>query len=169
MCRIVENMGLVYFVVRKYQPPSYYDEFDLVQIGMIGLIKADKNYDEEKKVQFQTFACVCIENELKMLLRRENKSKKVKETPFQSCIGEGYTLEEKLASSESIEKKVVLKEIFHDIGKDQDYQMMELIFINGMKHSDYALQVGLSCVEVSRLIKNFRVRNEDHHPLRAFV
>tara|TARA_Y100000296_G_C5118062_1_gene228887 strand:- start:197 stop:667 length:471 start_codon:yes stop_codon:yes gene_type:complete len=45
---------------------------DCIQVGLIGLLKAIRNYDSEKS-KFSTFATVCIRNEI---LRFKNKNKK---------------------------------------------------------------------------------------------
>lgn len=46
---------------------------DLIQSGMIGLWKASISYNIEKGYKFSTFAYICINNEMKMLLRTEYK------------------------------------------------------------------------------------------------
>ncbi len=45
---------------------------DCIQVGLIGLLKAIRNYDSEKS-KFSTFATICIRNEI---LRFKNKNKK---------------------------------------------------------------------------------------------
>lgn len=45
---------------------------DCIQVGLIGLLKAIRNYDPDKS-KFSTFATVCIRNEI---LRFKNKNKK---------------------------------------------------------------------------------------------
>ena len=45
---------------------------DCIQVGLMGLLKAIRNYDPEKS-KFSTFATICIKNEI---LRIKNKNKK---------------------------------------------------------------------------------------------
>ncbi len=48
---------------------------DLISIGTIGLIKAINTFNPEKKIKLATYASRCIENEILMYLRRNNKTK----------------------------------------------------------------------------------------------
>jgi len=45
----------------------------LVSIGTIGLIKAVNTFDPDKNIKLATYASRCIENEILMYLRRNNK------------------------------------------------------------------------------------------------
>jgi RNA polymerase sporulation-specific sigma factor len=46
---------------------------DLVSIGSIGLIKAVNTFNPAKKIKLATYASRCVENEILMFLRRNNK------------------------------------------------------------------------------------------------
>ena len=46
---------------------------DLISIGTIGLIKAINTYNPDKNIKLATYASRCIENEILMYLRRNNK------------------------------------------------------------------------------------------------
>ena len=48
---------------------------DLISIGTIGLIKSINTYNPEKNIKLATYASRCIENEILMYLRRNNKTK----------------------------------------------------------------------------------------------
>ena len=48
---------------------------DLISIGTIGLIKAINTYNPDKNIKLATYASRCIENEILMYLRRNNKTK----------------------------------------------------------------------------------------------
>jgi len=50
--------------------PAYIDLDDLYQEGLIGLLEAVGNYKEDKEASFGTFARVCIEREIRSLLRK---------------------------------------------------------------------------------------------------
>lgn len=50
---------------------------DYFQIGAMGLIKAIDTYDMRKGMQFSTYACKCIMNELGMNIRSSQSSNKV--------------------------------------------------------------------------------------------
>lgn len=70
---IKHNLRLVAHIVKKYYF-SIDDQDDLISIGTIGLIKAVKSYNFEKKIKFATYASRCIENEILMYFRRIRKN-----------------------------------------------------------------------------------------------
>lgn len=47
----------------------------MISIGTIGLIKAINTFNPTKKIKLATYASRCIENEILMYLRRNNKTK----------------------------------------------------------------------------------------------
>lgn len=74
--RLVEdNMGLVRMAVKRYRGFGV-EEDDLIQIGSVGLIKAARDFDETKQVQFSTYAVAKIIGEIKTYLR-DNSSVKI--------------------------------------------------------------------------------------------
>lgn len=71
---IERNLRLVVYIARKFENTGILIE-DLVSIGTIGLIKAVNNFDPLKKIKLATYASRCIENEILMYLRRNNRTK----------------------------------------------------------------------------------------------
>ena len=71
---IEHNLRLVAHVIKKYYA-SREDQDDLISIGTIGLIKAINTFNPEKNIKLATYASRCIENEILMYLRRNNKTK----------------------------------------------------------------------------------------------
>ncbi len=71
---IERNLRLVVYIARKFENTGVGIE-DLVSIGTIGLIKAVNTFDPDKKIKLATYASRCIENEILMHLRRNNKTK----------------------------------------------------------------------------------------------
>ena len=69
---IRHNLRLVAHVVKKYYAVPG-DAEDLISIGTIGLIKAVNSFDAAKQARFSTYASRCIENEVRMSLRRQRK------------------------------------------------------------------------------------------------
>lgn len=69
---IERNLRLVVYIARKFENTGVGIE-DLVSIGTIGLIKAVNTFDPTKKIKLATYASRCIENEILMHLRRNNK------------------------------------------------------------------------------------------------
>lgn len=66
---ICHNLRLVAHVAKKYYAAQDSTE-DLVSIGTIGLIKAVDRFDAARGIRFSSFASQCIENELRMYLRK---------------------------------------------------------------------------------------------------
>ena len=71
---IEHNLRLVSHIARKYMVPGYGPD-DLISIGVIGLIKAVNSYHVGSGTALGTYAARCIENEILMYLRRNNKTK----------------------------------------------------------------------------------------------
>ncbi|MHB1403995.1 MAG: RNA polymerase sporulation sigma factor SigE [Desulfitobacteriaceae bacterium] len=71
---IERNLRLVVYIARKFENTGVGIE-DLVSIGTIGLIKAVNTFDPQKKIKLATYASRCIENEILMHLRRNNKTR----------------------------------------------------------------------------------------------
>ena len=73
-------------LVRKLARPYYLvggDSDDLIQEGMIGLIYAVREFDEEKPAGFRTFAEICIRNRLYSAVRAAARDK---HTPLNQSV-----------------------------------------------------------------------------------
>ena len=71
---IERNLRLVVYIAKKFENTGIGVE-DLISIGTIGLIKAINTFNPEKNIKLATYASRCIENEILMYLRRNNKTK----------------------------------------------------------------------------------------------
>ena len=71
---IEHNLRLVAHIAKKYYADEN-DRDDLVSIGTVGLIKAVDSFDPTKGIRLSSYASRCIENEILMYLRRNNKTK----------------------------------------------------------------------------------------------
>ncbi len=69
---IEHNLRLVVYIAKKFDNTGVGVE-DLISIGTIGLIKAINTYNRDKNIKLATYASRCIENEILMYLRRNNK------------------------------------------------------------------------------------------------
>ena len=73
--RLIEhNLRLVVYIAKKFDNTGIGVE-DLISIGTIGLIKAINTFNPEKNIKLATYASRCIENEILMYLRRNNKTR----------------------------------------------------------------------------------------------
>ena len=71
---IEHNLRLVVYIAKKFDNTGVGVE-DLISIGTIGLIKAINTFNPDKNIKLATYASRCIENEILMYLRRNNKTK----------------------------------------------------------------------------------------------
>lgn len=71
---IERNLRLVVYIAKKFENAGINVE-DLISIGTIGLIKAVNTFNPDKNIKLATYASRCIENEILMFLRRNNKNK----------------------------------------------------------------------------------------------
>ena len=71
---IEHNLRLVVYIAKKFDNTGVGVE-DLISIGTIGLIKSINTYNPNKNIKLATYASRCIENEILMYLRRNNKTK----------------------------------------------------------------------------------------------
>lgn len=71
---IEHNMRLVAHIVKKYTFSNIEIE-DLISIGTIGLIKAISTFNPDKGTRLATYASKCIDNEILMYIRSEQKTR----------------------------------------------------------------------------------------------
>lgn len=172
---IERNLRLVVYIARKFENTGINIE-DLISIGTIGLIKAVNTFDPEKKIKLATYASRCIENEILMYLRRNNKIRS--EVSFDEPLnidwdGNELLLSDVLGTEEDIitkgiEDKVDRKPLVKalDTLNDREKQIMELRFglAGGEEKTqkDVADMLGISQSYISRLEKRIikRLRKE---------
>ena len=72
---IEHNLRLVAHITKKYDTKLAQND-DLISIGTIGLIKGVDTYKDKKGVKITTYCARCIENEILMYFRKNNKYSK---------------------------------------------------------------------------------------------
>lgn len=163
---IERNLRLVVYIARKFENTKINIE-DLISIGTIGLIKAVNTFNPEKKIKLATYASRCIENEILMYLRRNNKTKS--EVSFDEPLnvdwdGNELLLSDVLGTEEDIITRDMEKKVDRSLLKkailllnDREKEIMELRFgLSGGKEKtqkDVADQLGISQSYISRLEK----------------
>ena len=74
--RLIEhNLRLVAHIVKKFDYKNI-DQDDLISIGTIGLIKGIDTFSSKKGTKITTYCARCIENEILMYFRSNNKNNK---------------------------------------------------------------------------------------------
>ena len=163
---IERNLRLVVYIARKFENTGINIE-DLVSIGTIGLIKAVNTFDTEKKIKLATYASRCIENEILMFLRRNNKIRV--EVSFDEPLNVDWDGNELLLSDvlgtdgdtiyRDIEEEVDRALLYGALEKlgERERRIMELRFgLTGekeMTQKDVADLLGISQSYISRLEK----------------
>lgn len=163
---IERNLRLVVYIARKFENTGINIE-DLISIGTIGLIKAVNTFNPEKKIKLATYASRCIENEILMYLRRNNKLKS--EVSFDEPLNIDWDGNELLLSDVlGTDDDIITKNIESDVDKsllkmalsklnDREKQIMELRFgLVGEEEKtqkDVADMLGISQSYISRLEK----------------
>ncbi len=71
---VEHNLRLVVYIAKRFDNTGM-DIEELISVGSLGLIKAIKSYDSQKKIKLATYASRCIENEILMYLRKMVKTK----------------------------------------------------------------------------------------------
>lgn len=71
---IEHNLRLVAHIIKKYDVKE--DNDDLISIGTIGLIKGIDSFSNERGVKLTTYCARCVENEILMFFRANNKNLK---------------------------------------------------------------------------------------------
>ena len=72
---IEHNLRLVAHIVKKFDS-KYVDQDDLISIGTIGLIKGVDSFSSSHGTKITTYCARCIENEILMYFRSNNKNDK---------------------------------------------------------------------------------------------
>lgn len=172
---IERNLRLVVYIARKFENTGINIE-DLISIGTIGLIKAVNTFNPEKKIKLATYASRCIENEILMYLRRNNKVRL--EVSFDEPLNIDWDGNELLLSDVlGTEDDVITKDLEANIDRnllfraldqlsEREKQIMELRFgLTGGEEKtqkDVADLLGISQSYISRLEKRIikRLRKE---------
>jgi len=172
---IERNLRLVVYIAKKFENTGIGIE-DLVSIGTIGLIKAVNTFDPSKNIKLATYASKCIENEILMFLRRNNKTRM--EISFDEPLNVDWDGNELLLSDvygtdsnlihKNLEKKVekhLLREAMKKLAP-REQRIMELRFglNDGLERTQkqVADAIGISQSYISRLEKRIiqRLRKE---------
>jgi len=174
---IERNLRLVVYIARKFENTGICIE-DLISIGTIGLIKAVNTFDPAKKIKLATYASRCIENEILMYLRRNNKTRV--EVSFDEPLNIDWDGNELLLSDIlGTENDIIYKLIEDEVDKKllhlalqklsgRERKIMELRFglNNGIEKTqkEVADLLGISQSYISRLEKRIikRLKKEIH-------
>ena len=163
---IEHNLRLVVYIAKKFDNTGVGVE-DLISIGTIGLIKSINTFNPEKNIKLATYASRCIENEILMYLRRNNKTKmevSIDEPLNVDWDGNELLLMDVLTSDqaqvgEELERNAERSALLAAVQalNPRERQIMELRFglRDGVEHTqkEVADSIGISQSYISRLEK----------------
>ena len=170
---IEHNLRLVVYIAKKFDNTSVGVE-DLISIGSIGLIKAINTFNIDKNIKLATYASRCIENEILIYLRRNNKTKmevSIDEPLNVDWDGNELLLSDILGTDED----VIYRDLEDEIEKSllntaisrlnpREQKIVELRFGLGTENEDEMTQkevadlLGISQSYISRLEKKIMKR-----------
>lgn len=165
---IEHNLRLVVYIAKRFDNTGVGVE-DLISIGTIGLIKSINTYDPVKKIKLATYASRCIENEILMYLRRNNKTRmevSIDEPLNVDWDGNELLLSDILGTEEDLISKDLETEVEHRLlfGAIQKLNAREKLIISlrfglgragerEMTQKEVATYLGISQSYISRLEK----------------
>ncbi len=174
---IEHNLRLVVYIAKKFDNTGVGVE-DLISIGTIGLIKSINTFNPNKNIKLATYASRCIENEILMYLRRNNKTRmevSIDEPLNVDWDGNELLLSDILGTEEDTiykdleneaERKLLLKALDHLSGRERLIVKMRfgLGSDDGKEKTqkEVADMLGISQSYISRLEKKImqRLRRE---------
>ena len=170
---IEHNLRLVVYIAKKFDNTGV-GVADLISIGTIGLIKAINTFNRNKNIKLATYASRCIENEILMYLRRNNKTKlevSIDEPLNVDWDGNELLLSDILGTDEDViykdlETEVERNQLKRAISKLGERERTIIMLRFGLNHPDdmemtqkeVADYLGISQSYISRLEKKIMKR-----------
>lgn len=140
---------------------------DLISIGTIGLVKAINTFKADKNIKLATYASRCIENEILMYLRKNNKIRyeisldeplNIDYDGNELLLGDIVGTDDDLVEQEML--KSDQKKIFYEALKELNEREKEILILRyGLSNNDELTQkdvadlLGISQSYISRLEK----------------
>ena len=164
---IEHNLRLVVYVAKRYDNSANCPLEDLISIGTIGLVKAINTFKADKNIKLATYASRCIENEILMYLRKNNKIRyeisldeplNIDYDGNELLLGDIVGTDDDLVEQEML--KSDQKKIFYEALKELNEREKEILILRyGLSNNDELTQkdvadlLGISQSYISRLEK----------------
>lgn len=161
-----------YYLVKKIA--KYYLNFsidpieDLIQVGLIALVKAYRKFDKNKNIKiFENYATLYIKGYIRHYLRDKQNilrlsNNKIKEITIIWIDNDKkdekynnknqYILENEVSFQENIENKIFLDSIISKLD-DKKKNIIKLRYFYNLTQNELSKIIGVSQMEVSRLLK----------------
>ena len=164
---IEHNLRLVVYVAKRSDNSANCPLEDLISIGTIGLVKAINTFKADKNIKLATYASRCIENEILMYLRKNNKIRyeisldeplNIDYDGNELLLGDIVGTDDDLVEQEML--KSDQKKIFYEALKELNEREKEILILRyGLSNNDELTQkdvadlLGISQSYISRLEK----------------
>lgn len=172
---IEHNLRLVVYIAKRFDSTGIGIE-DLISIGTIGLIKAINTFKPEKNIKLATYASRCIENEILMYLRKNNKIRyeiSLDEPLNIDYDGNELLLGDIVGTDDDLVEQEMMKsdqrKLFYEALKDLNEREKEILILryglsnhDELTQKDVAKLLGISQSYISRLEKKIikKLRNQ---------
>lgn len=127
---VKENVPLIKSIVRRYKYKQVEYE-DLVELGMLGLVKAINNFNTDFEVRFSTYAVPMIAGEIKRFIRDDGAVKVSRNTKAVSQKINKYI--------DSFKQENLRDPTLEEIGKEFSLTTQEVVFT--MESSKYPVSI----------------------------
>jgi len=178
---VLQHMGLVYQIARRYAALSRDAQDDLVQEGCLGLIRAIERFQPDYGVQFSTYAYPVISGTIKNYLRErrrllgqsqwsreaaENPGSRREAPPFG---GEELTAPESLEAlageaaddfTDQVVERMVATSLIHRL-PSLERQIVQHFFYDDLTQREVARIVARSTSRISRILRRALERIRD--------
>ena len=173
---IEHNLRLVVYVAKRYDNSTNCPLEDLISIGTIGLVKAINTFKADKNIKLATYASRCIENEILMYLRKNNKIRyeiSLDEPLNIDYDGNELLLGDIVGTDDDLVEQEMMKsdqrKLFYEALKDLNEREKEILNLryglsnhDELTQKDVAKLLGISQSYISRLEKKIikKLRNQ---------
>ena len=173
---IEHNLRLVVYVAKRYDNSTNCPLEDLISIGTIGLVKAINTFKADKNIKLATYASRCIENEILMYLRKNNKIRyeiSLDEPLNIDYDGNELLLGDIVGTDDDLVEQEMMKsdqrKLFYEALKDLNEREKEILILryglsnhDELTQKDVAKLLGISQSYISRLEKKIikKLRNQ---------
>lgn len=163
---VENNHNLIYHCMKKFGVYKSSTEFDdYYEECAYRLCKAAETYNPERGANFATYACICIQTGILLLLRDKRKS--MKYISFEKSInepisidldGNSVTIEDTLTTGLTCYDEILTYEL-QSILTDIEYTLV-ILRIQGYTQTEIGKILNYSQGQISKLMKSIRCKIE---------
>ena len=149
-----QNTGLVYAVFNDCFSDYRWLEDDLIQEGMLALLKAGEVFvPDDKLASFSTFAYKCIKNTMLQIVKRETRMKCVSMSAHVAADEGSLTYEETYGEEDERDEVCLRETVLSCARCDRERFILEKR-MSGCTQKEIAVMLHISEVRVSEILKS---------------